>query len=424
MATAPATSSTSSPRPTTLRGRLLAPHPTARRFEHHADAVVELDAAGTITSVSPAGPDCPIAETWPGAVILPGFVDTHLHYPQTRIIGSASGPLLPWLHASVFPEESRFADPAHATAVAEEFCAALLAQGTTTAAIYSSSHPAATEILLRALDRHGLRAATGPTLMDRDAPPALLHPADAIRSACEDLCARWHGHDGDRLRLSAIPRFALSCTPALLRCAAELADAHELLVQTHISENLDEIAATRAAFPSSRDYLGVYEDHRLVGPRTILAHCIHLSDDEWARVRDQDVAVAHCPDSNFFLGSGQMPLRRALDLGIRVGLGTDVGAGRTFSLRRVVAAAYDAALVRGEPVSPEELLWLATRGGAVALGLGERIGCVAAGFCADLVAVDLPPGEHEGAALLDAIAFRHDAGPVRAAMVAGRLVRG
>lgn len=408
-------------RPTTLRGRLLAPHPTARRLEHHPDAVIELDAAGTITSVAPAAPDCPIPETWPGTVILPGFVDTHVHYPQTRIIGSASGPLLPWLHRSVFPEEGRFADPGHATAVAAEFCTALLAQGTTTAAIYSSSHPAATEILLRALDHHGLRAFTGPTLMDRDAPPGLLLPADQARAACEDLCARWH-HDGGRLQLSAIPRFALSCTPELLRHAAAFASAHGLLVQTHISESVDEVTATLAAFPGSRDYLGVYEAHGLVGPRTILAHCIHFSADEWARMRDLDVAIAHCPDSNFFLGSGQMPLRRALELGLRVGLGTDVGAGRTFSLRRVAAAAYDAALVRGEPVAPAELLWLATRGGAVALGLGARVGCVAAGFSADLVAVDLPPGTHEGSALVDSLLFRHDAGPVRATLVAGRAV--
>jgi guanine deaminase len=411
------------PRPTSIRGRVLAPHPTARRLDHHPDAVLELDAAGTIASVTPAGPDCPLPETWPGAVILPGFVDTHVHYPQTRIIGSASGPLLPWLEASVFPEESRFADPAHAAAVAEEFCAALLGQGTTTAAIYSSSHPQATEILLRALDRHGLRALTGPTLMDRAAPAALLHPAADARAACEELHARWHGHDGGRLRLSSIPRFALSCTPALLRHAAAFAAAHDLLVQTHVSESPAEVAATLAAFPTSRDYLGVYEDHGLVGPRTILAHCIHFSDDEWARMQAQDVAVAHCPDSNFFLGSGQMPLRRALDLGLRVGLGTDVGAGRTFSLRRVAAAAYDAALVRGQAVTPAELLWLATRGGALALGLGDGVGCIAPGFCADLVAVDLPPGNHEGAALLDALLFRHDAGPVRAAMGAGRCVR-
>jgi guanine deaminase len=409
-----------SSRPTKLRGRLLAPHPTERRLEHHADAVVEIDAAGIITSVAPAGGECSIPETWPGAVILPGFVDAHVHYPQTRIIGSASGPLLQWLQASVFPEESRFADPEHAAVVAEEFCAALLAQGTTSAAVYSSSHLGATELLLRALDRHGLRAVTGLALMDRGAPAAVLRGFEAARTACDELYTRWHGRDGGRLRISAIPRFALSCTPTLLREAAAFADAHGLLVQTHISENLDEVAATRVAFPGSRDYLGVYEDHGLVGPRTILAHCIHLSADEWERLRAQDVAVAHCPDSNFFLGSGQMPLRRALDLGVRVGLGTDVGAGRTFSLRRVAAAAHDAALVRGEPVASQELLWLATRGGAQVLGQADRLGCVAPGFCADLVAVDVPPGVGGGDTLVDALLFRHDAGPVRAVMVGGR----
>lgn len=408
----------SSTRPTRIRGRLLAPHPTARRLELHADAVIELDPAGRVAAVRPAGSEPSIPETWPGAVIVPGFVDTHVHYPQTRIIGSASGPLLPWLAASVFPEESRFADAVHAAAVAEELCAALLRQGTTTAAIYSSSHAHATEILLQALDRHGLRAVTGPTLMDRGAPPDLLRALPQARAACDELHDRWHGHDGGRLRLSAIPRFALSCTPALLREAAAFADAHGLLVQTHVSENLDEVAATLAAFPGSRDYLGVYEDHGLVGPRTILAHCIHFDDDEWTRARAHDVAIAHCPDSNFFLGSGCMPLRRALDLGLRVGLGTDVGAGRTFSLRRVAAAAYDAALVRGEAVTPEELLWLATRGGALALGWGDQTGCVAPGFAADLVAIDLPPdiGDEQ---LVDALLFRHDAGPVRATLVAG-----
>lgn len=423
---APAITPVPPSRPTTIRGRLLAPHAVERRLDHHTDAVVEIDASGIITAVTQAGPECAVPETWPGAVILPGFVDAHVHYPQTRIIGSASGPLLPWLQASVFPEESRFGDAEHASAVAEEFCAALLAQGTTTAAIYSSSHPEATEILLRALDRHGLRGITGPTLMDRDAPATLLRAAAPARATCEELHARWHGHDG-RLQLSSIPRFALSCTPALLHEAAAFADAHGLLVQTHISENLDEVSATLAAFPDSRDYLGVYEDHGLVGPRTLLAHCIHLSDDEWARVLAHDVAVAHCPDSNFFLGSGCMPLRRALDRGLRVGLGTDVGAGRTFSLRRVAAAAYDAALVLREPVTPAELLWLATRGGARALRQAERSGCIAPGYAADLVAIDVPAGVDMGAgadALIDALLFRHDAGPVRATMVAGRRLRG
>jgi guanine deaminase len=400
-----------------IRGRLLAPDPEARRVELLDDALVRIDAEGVIESVAPAESDCEVPVTWPGAVLVPGFVDVHLHFPQTRVIGSASGPLLPWLEASVFPEESRFAAEDYASSVAEEFCDALVAQGTTCAAIYSSSHAGATEVLFSTLARRGLRAHTGLTLMDRHAPPALLHPAQSALAASRALLERWHGHDRGRLLLSIIPRFAISCTPELMRSAAELAQAHELLIQSHISENVDEIKATLALFPGARDYLEVYESFGLVGPRTIFAHCIHLSEHEWSRFVAQDVAVAHCPDSNFFLGSGAMQLRAALERGLRVGLGTDVGAGRTFSLRRVAASAHDAALLHAAPVAPQELLWLATRGGARALG-HERLGCLAPGFEADLIAIDVPEVPLPG--LLDALLFRHDAGPVRATLVRGR----
>jgi guanine deaminase len=404
-----------------IRGRVLAPEPEQRAVALLDDALIRIDAEGMIESVAPAPSDCEVPVTWPGAVLVPGFVDVHLHFPQTRVIGSASGPLLPWLHASVFPEESRFAAEDYATAVAEEFCDALIAQGTTCAAIYSSSHPGATEVLFAALARRGLRADAGMTLMDRHAPAALLRSANDALAASGVLLERWHGHDRGRLRLSIIPRFAISCTPELMRAAAELARTHELLIQSHISENRDEIRETLALFPGAHDYLEVYEQCGLVGARTILAHCIHLSDDEWSRFMQQDVAVAHCPDSNFFLGSGQMQLQAALDRGLRVGLGTDVGAGRTFSLRRVAAAAYDAALMHGAPVAPQELFWLATRGGARALGR-DRLGCLAAGFEADLVAIDVPvlPDIAPLVGLLDALLFRHDAGPVRATLVRGR----
>ena len=259
--------------------------------------------------------------------------------------------------------------------------------------------------------------------MDRGAPPDLLHEREQAVAAMRELHGRWHGHDRGRLELSVVPRFALSCTPGLLRAAAEFSAEHQLLIQTHISENQAEVRATLELFPDSRDYLGVYEDHGLAGAdareRTILAHCIYLSSEEWARVLARDLSVAHCPDSNFFLGSGCMRLREVLERGIRVGLGTDVGAGRTFSLRRVIASAYDASLIVDAPVSPEVLLWLATRGGALALGKDEQIGCIAPGFEADLTVVDAPD-ELEPPALIDAICFRHDAGPVRATLVRGR----
>ncbi len=410
------------PRLASVRGRVLAPDPTEHTLVEWPDAVIEIDASGKISSVDHAPPDCTVPTTWPGSVILPGMVDTHLHFPQTRVIGSASGPLLPWLQTSVFPEEARFSDPDYATAVADQMCQALIDQGTTLAGIYSSAHPSATEILLSALDRSGLRAVSGVTLMDRHAPPEVLLDAPAALTACTTLIERWHGSDDGRIQVSMIPRFAINCTPELLAGAGQLADAHGLLIQTHISENLDEIEQTAALFPDSRDYLGVYEDHGCAGPRTVLAHCIHLSDDEWSRVAARDIAVAHCPDSNFFLGSGCMPLHAALDRGIRVGLGTDVGAGRTFSIRRVAASAYDASLIREATVSPERLLWLATRGGSRVLCQDDRLGCIAPGFEADLVAVDVPPLPF--GPLLDALLFRHDAGPVRATMIRGRVLRG
>ncbi len=405
---------------TTLRGRMLAPDPDAPSLRLYEDALLELDDAGRITALREAPAESEVPETWPGAVILPGFVDVHLHYPQTRVIGSASGPLLPWLERSVFPEEARFADHDYAVAVAEGFCEALIRQGTTCAAIYSSSHPIAARVLFETLDRSGLRAEAGLTLMDRNAPAELLLDADAAMAASAELLERWHGHDHDRLRLSMIPRFAISCTPQLLRAAGEFADAHALTVQTHIAENRDEITTTLELFPRARDYLEVYESHGCATARTILAHCIHLSESEWQRVAAQDLAVAHCPDSNFFLGSGQMPLATALARGVRIGLGTDVGAGRTFSIRRTASAAYDAALVREDPVTPEQLLWLATRGGARALGK-HHLGCLAPGYEGDFVAIAAPEGVSL-AELIDALLFRHDAGPVLATMVRGRLL--
>ncbi len=404
----------------TLRGRMLAPDPDVPKVRLYDDALLELDGAGRITALREAPADSEVPETWPGAVILPGFVDVHLHYPQTRVIGSAAGPLLPWLEASVFPEEARFAARDYAVAVAGQFCDALIQQGTTCAGIYSSSHPVAAQALFEALDGRGLRAEAGLTLMDRNAPAELLLDADAAMAAVADLLARWHGHDHDRLRLSIIPRFAISCTPKLLRAAGEFARTHDLTLQTHIAENRDEIAGTLALFPEARDYLEVYEAHGCATPKTILAHCIHLSESEWQRLVDQDLAVAHCPDSNFFLGSGQMPLAAALTRGVRIGLGTDVGAGRTFSVRRTAAAADDAALVREDPVTPEQLLWLATRGGARALAK-PHLGCLEPGFEADLTVIEAPD-DLALTPLIDALLFRHDAGPVIATLVRGRVL--
>ncbi len=410
----------------TVRGTLLVPDPIRRTLAKQDDVVIDIDADGTIRSIDDADAHPSVPPTWPGTVILPGFVDTHIHFPQTRILGSASGPLLDWLQEAVFPEEARFAELRYARSVAAQFCEAMLRQGTTSAGIFSSSHPGATDELFVALDDWGLRAQAGLTLMNRGAPADVLLATEPALEAAEALIARWHGHDRDRLRFCVTPRFALSCDHALMRGAADLAERHGLFVQTHLSENDEELRQTAAAFPDHADYLAVYEDYGFVGKRSIFAHCIHLSDSEWQRMAQARAGVAHCPDSNFFLGSGCMPLARALGHGARVGLGTDMGAGRTFSLQRVASAAYDATLVRGEAVSdgetvtPESLLWLATRGGAVALGFGDRVGCLAPGYEADLVAIDVPEDLPDDR-LYDALLFRHDTAAVRATVVRGRL---
>lgn len=403
----------------TVRGAALRPHPTAPTWTLEDDVLVEMDELGTIVAVRAPEPGCAIAETRPGAVWLPGFVDAHVHYPQTRMVGSASGPLLEWLNTTTFPEEARFADEAYAAAVADQFCQTLLRHGTTTAAVFSSPHPRATHLLFSAMARHGLRGMTGLTLMDRNAPPANLLEAGAALDACEALIEAWHGHDRGRLQFCVTPRFAISCTPELLRGAGDLSARHGLPVQTHLSENTDEIAFTRSLFPSSADYVGVYADHGLLHDRALFAHAIHLSEPEWVALSTADAALVHCPDSNFFLGSGCMRLAEAARRELRVGIGTDVGAGRSFSVRRCAARGHDAARIVGEPVSAQQLLWHATRGGALALGLGENVGLIEPGFEGDLVALARPD---VGSDWFDQILFRLDYGGVAEARVRGQIV--
>jgi len=400
-----------------LRARLLSPiSPTEYRWL--PDARVEVDAAGRIVDVGPwQGGPCD-QDLRPG-VLTPGFVDVHLHYPQTRIVGAASGPLLQWLQTRTFPEEARFADPAHAATVAAAFAAALAAAGTTLSLAYSSVHPAACEALFQALDAQGLRAIAGPVLMDQGAPPELLLPPDQALPALAALAERWQGHDG-RFQVAVIPRFALSCTAAMLEQAGDLARERGLRVSTHLSENLDEVAATMALH-GGPDYLSVYERAGLLREGAVLAHCIHLSDSEWDRMAAAGAVVAHCPDSNDFLGSGGMPLAQVEARGLRMGLGTDVAAGRSFRVPRIGSSAHDNALRQGLRVPPAQWLWTATRGGALALG-HDQVGMIEAGLEADLVLHDLPAWVEDGTAALGWLLFDHDAPPPRGTWVRGRRV--
>jgi guanine deaminase len=406
-----------------LRGAFLRPLEDRPGWAWLPDGLLTVDEEGRIVTLEAAPEGCEVAEAAPGAVWLPGFVDTHVHFPQTRIVGSASGPLLTWLERSVFPEEGRFASGAYAEAVAEEFCDALLSQGTTCASIFSSSHPVAAEALFAAMARRGLRGDVGLTLMDRGAPPEVLLALEPAMAACEALVARWHGADRDRLRFRVTPRFALSCTPALLEAAGALAARHGLPIQTHISENLAEIEATAAAFPEAEDYLAVYEAAGLVTEQSLFAHCIWLGGREWDALAAARASISHCPDSNFFLGSGVMPLDEARRRQIKLGLGSDVGAGRSFSMRRACSRGYDASRLSGAQVDAAELLWLATRGGAVAMGRGDQIGLLAPGFDADLVALRPPRHAASLEALFEALAFCEDHPAVVEVRVRGHRLR-
>ncbi|MFT3768768.1 MAG: guanine deaminase [Minicystis sp.] len=407
--------------PQAIRGRLLTPL-AAGGVRWLDDALLITDGP-RIARIVPFTRDAfsgPILDLRP-AVILPGLIDTHVHFPQTRVIGRAAGPLLEWLDHVVFPEEARFREASYARAVGLEFTSHLAAAGTTTACIFSSSSETATDVLFESLAASGLRAIAGLTLMDQKCPEALRVPREEAMAACARLADRWHGHDQGRLAFAVTPRFALSCSRRLMEDAARFAADRGLVVQTHVAENPAEGAAVLAEHPYATDYLDVYDAVGLLGERTILAHAIHLSTAEWDRVAARRTTIAHCPDSNFFLGSGRMPLGEPRARGVRVGLGSDVAAGRSFNLRRAMAYAYDNALCLGDHLKPADLLTLATLGGARALGLDAVTGSLEPGKDADLIAVDLPDHAADDHAVLALLAFA-DAGRVTRTFVRGRLV--
>ena len=404
-----------------LRGRVLTPL-AAGGVQLIEDGVVVVSGP-TLAAVWPyrkarRALSIPIRDVRPG-IITPGFVDTHLHFPQTEIIGRATGPLLDWLNTSVFPEEARFARRSHARRVASLFIERMLKAGTTTASVFSSSSADATGVLFRALSQSGMRAAVGLTLMDARTPPALKVPRREAMASSRKLANRWDGHDG-RLRFSVTPRFALSCTRAMLNDAGKLARELGLPVQTHIAETPREGEETLAVHKYASSYVDVYDRAGLLTERTILAHGIHLSRSELSVLRKRACHIAHCPDSNFFLGSGRMPVAKTLRHGVNVALGTDVAAGRTFSMRRAMASAYDTALSLGAPLPLSELFRMATIAGARALGVADRIGTLEAGKDADFVIVPCPSSVNGADALLQHLVFDTDSPAVDQAYVRGR----
>ncbi|MFN3971888.1 MAG: guanine deaminase [Gemmobacter sp.] len=320
------------------------------------------------------------------ALISAGFVDAHVHYPQTAIIASWGKRLIDWLNRYTFPEEMRFADPAYAAEVAGRYCDLTLAQGTTSFCTYGTVHPVSVDAIMRAAQARGQRIWAGKTCMDRNAPAGLR---DTPQSAYDDsraLLRAWHGVD--RLSYVVTPRFSPTSTPEQLAALGALWREHpDCLMQTHLSEQVDEIAWVQGLFPQSRDYLDTYEAQGLLREGAVYGHAIHLTPRERARLAEAGASLVHCPTSNTFIGSGlfDMGLARVL----RVGLATDTGGGSSFSMLRTMAAAYEVAQLRGQALHPAQLWWLATAGSARALHAGDRIGTIAPGMEADLVVIDL-----------------------------------
>jgi guanine deaminase len=321
------------------------------------------------------------------ALILPGFIDAHIHFPQTQVIASYGAQLLEWLEKYTFVEEQKFGDPDHAARNAEFFLDELARNGTTTACVYGSAHPVSVEALFAAAHRRNAGMIAGTALMDRNGPPALLAAGRDGIAASRDLIRRWHGTG--RQRYAVTPSFAITSTDAQLAAAgALLREFPTLHMQTHLAENRDEIATVKRLFPNDASYTAVYARFGLLGPRALLGHAIHLDDAEVALLRDSDSVAVFCPTSNLFIGSGLFDYARLAAQGVRIALATDVGGGTSYSMLRTAAEAYKVMQLRGQNLSALAAFHLMTRGNAAALGLDGEIGTLAPGAFADLVVLD------------------------------------
>ncbi|MGC3936224.1 guanine deaminase [Roseobacter sp. EG26] len=321
-------------------------------------------------------------------LICPGFVDAHVHYPQTAIIASWGKQLIDWLNTYTFPEETRFSDPEYAREIAARYLDLALGHGTTTMCSYATIHSESVDAFFHAAQDRKLRTVAGKTCMDRNAPEGLRDTAQSAYDDSKRLLNRWHGKA--RAQYAITPRFSPTSTPDQLAALGALWSEHpDCLMQTHLSEQLPEIEWVRGLFPQARDYLDTYEHHGLLGPMGVYGHAIHLTQREIDRLAETGAALVHCPTSNSFIGSGLMDVMGLAKRGIPLGLATDTGGGSSFSMLRTMAAAYEIAQLRGVALHPAQLMWLATAGSARSLHLQDNIGNLAPRFEADLTILDL-----------------------------------
>ena len=347
-------------------------------------------AAGAWSDLAPRFGSGPV-EHLPGRIIAPGFVDMHIHFPQTDVIGSPADGLLPWLENYTFPHEKRFVAPDYSAQVAQFFIAELLRNGVTTALAFATSHPASAQALFVEAQHHQMRLITGKVLQDRHSPDGVRDDTEQSLIDTEALIQRWHGVD--RLGYAITPRFAPTSTPEQLRGAGELAARYPgVWIQSHVAENLDEIRWAHELFPASRSYLSVYDDFGLLRERAVYAHCIHLDEHDRALMRDTGAVAAVSPTSNLFLGSGFFDYAEADRVGMGYGLASDVGGGTSFSPFHTMLAAYyvgrEGQAKRGLSLSPQHLWWQHTAGAAKALGLAGVVGNLQPGCEADFIVLN------------------------------------
>ncbi|HBQ36093.1 MAG TPA: guanine deaminase [Rhodobacteraceae bacterium] len=322
------------------------------------------------------------------ALITAGFIDAHVHYPQTAIIASWGMRLVDWLNTYTFPEEIRFCDPEYAAKIANRYLDLTAANGTTTFASFCTIHPTSVDALFSAAAKRNQRIVAGKTCMDRNAPEALRDTVQSAYDDSADLLGKWHKNG--RAVYAITPRFAPTSSPEQLQALGDLWQKHpDCLMQTHLSEQIEEIKWVNDLFPDARDYLDVYEKFGLLGQRGVYGHAIHLNAREQDRLRETGAALIHCPTSNSFIGSGLFQMGPLMAARHRIGLATDTGGGSSFSMLKTMAAAYEIGQLSGTALHPAQLYWLATAGSARALHLDDKIGNLTVGQEADLVVLDL-----------------------------------
>ena len=380
-----------------IRGRLLSFKADPRLHGAAAYTYVEdglvLVEGGLIRAVGEAAPllkTLPVGtpvDHFPGKLVLPGFIDTHLHFPQTRVIASYGAQLLEWLHKYTFVEEQKFGDSAHAAAAAKFFFDELLANGTTTAAVYGSVHPQSIEAFFIESERRSTRMIAGKVMMDTNAPEALRDTPQLSYDDSRALLLKWHGRG--RQLYAITPRFAITSTAAQLEAAGALArEFPQAYVQTHLCENHAEIALARSLYPERSGYTDIYRHYGLLGAKTLLGHCLHLAEDEVDMLANSGSVAVFCPTSNLFLGSGLFNRARLLGHAVRIGLATDIGGGTSYSMLVTASEAYKVLQLQGQTWPAVEAFWQMTLGNAQALGLADKIGKLEAGMEADIIVLN------------------------------------